>query len=79
MRLKLLPLALLGATLAPLAQAQAQSLMDLYGAARGFDASYQSAKSLYEANLAKAEQAKALLLPTANFACLLYTSPSPRD
>ncbi|WP_294769129.1 TolC family outer membrane protein [uncultured Rhodoferax sp.] len=68
MRLKLLPLALLGATLAPLAQAQAQSLMDLYGAARGFDASYQSAKSLYEANLAKAEQAKALLLPTANFA-----------
>jgi len=46
----------------------AQSLQDLYTAARGYDASYQSAKSLYEANLAKAEQARALLLPSANFA-----------
>jgi len=46
----------------------AQSLQDLYTAARGFDASYQSAKSLYDANLAKAEQARALLLPSANFA-----------
>ncbi len=44
--------------------AQAQSLVELYDAARGFDASYQSAKSLYEANLSKAEQAKAGLLPT---------------
>jgi outer membrane protein len=43
-------------------------LQDLYSAARGFDASYQSAKSLFDANLAKAEQSKALLLPTANFA-----------
>jgi outer membrane protein len=44
--------------------AQAQSLVELYDAARSFDASYQSAKSLYEANLSKAEQAKAGLLPT---------------
>jgi outer membrane protein len=46
--------------------AQAQSLVELYDAARSFDASYQSAKSLYEANLSKAEQAKAGLLPSAN-------------
>ena len=45
--------------------AQAQSLSELYESARGFDATYQSAKSQYEASLAKAEQARALLLPTA--------------
>ena len=45
--------------------AQAQSLVDLYTAAQGFDATYQSAKSQYDASLAKADQAKALLLPTA--------------
>jgi outer membrane protein len=44
--------------------AQAQSLVELYDAARGFDASYQSAKSQYVANLSKAEQAKAVLLPS---------------
>jgi len=44
--------------------AQAQSLLDLYGAAKSYDASYQSAKSQFDASLAKADQAKALLLPT---------------
>jgi outer membrane protein len=48
--------------------AQAQSLVELYDAARGFDANYQSAKSQYEANLYKAEQAKAGLLPSAGLA-----------
>ncbi len=48
--------------------AQAQSLADLYNAARQFDATYQSAKALYEANLSKADQAKAGLLPSANLA-----------
>jgi outer membrane protein len=47
---------------------QAQSLVELYDAARGFDANYQSAKSQYEANLYRAEQAKAGLLPSANLA-----------
>lgn len=67
MNLRLLPLSL---ALAPafLLSAQAQSLVDLYDAARSFDASYQSAKSQYDANLFKAEQAKAALLPTANLA-----------
>jgi outer membrane protein len=45
--------------------AQAQNLVQLYDAALAYDATYQSAKSQYQANLAKAEQAKAGLLPTA--------------
>ncbi|CAM8620790.1 TolC Outer membrane protein [Comamonadaceae bacterium] len=66
-RLRLLPIAWALAGAFAASQSSAQSLQDLYTAARGYDASYQSAKSLYDANLAKAEQAKALLLPTANF------------
>ena len=62
---RLLPLSLaIGAALA--LPAHAQSLQELYDAARGHDAGYQSAKSLYEANLSKADQAKAALLPTVN-------------
>lgn len=47
---------------------QAQSLVDLYESARGFDASYQSARSLYDATLARADQAKSAILPTAGLA-----------
>src|SRR5436190_14817534 len=46
--------------------AQAQSLVELYESARASDATYQSAKAQYEANLAKADQGRAQLLPTAN-------------
>jgi len=46
--------------------AQAQSLTELYDSARGYDASYQSARAQYDANLARAEQAKALILPSAS-------------
>ena len=46
--------------------AQAQSLIEIYDMAKGYDAAFQSAKSQYQANLAKAEQGKANLLPTAN-------------
>ena len=60
-----LALALAGGALPPL---QAQSLVDLYTSARGFDASYQSAKSQFDATLAKSAQARAAILPTANFA-----------
>jgi len=67
-RLPLLPLALALASALGATHVAAQSLQDLYTAARGYDASYQSAKSQFDANLAKAEQAKALLLPTANLA-----------
>jgi len=43
--------------------AHAQSLIELYDAARGYDASYMSAKSLYDANLAKANQTLGGVLP----------------
>ena len=45
--------------------ARAQSLVELYDSARAFDASYQSARLQYDANLARAEQAKAGIYPTA--------------
>jgi len=47
------------------AGAQAQSLAELYEAARGYDATYLSARSAYEAGLARAEQARAGLRPQA--------------
>ena len=53
---------------------QAQSLVDLYESARGFDASYQSAKSLYTATLTRADQARAAILPSANLALGLSRS-----
>ena len=63
----LLPLAVaLSAVLAAWAPAvQAQNLVELYRSARGYDAAYQSARSLYDANLYKAEQARAGILPSA--------------
>ena len=54
------------AALAP--QVRAQSLVDLYASAKAFDASYQSAKLQYDANLARADQAKAGILPVAGLA-----------
>ncbi len=58
-------LAIASALTAMAAPAQAQSLIELYESARAFDAGYQSARLQYDANLAKAEQAKAGVLPTA--------------
>ncbi len=64
MKLRTLPLTL--ALMAALAGSpQAQSLATLYQAAKSHDATYKAARSQYEASLAKAEQAKALLRPTA--------------
>lgn len=60
---RLLPLiVVIGASLT--LPVRAQSLVVLFESARGFDASYQSAKLQYDATLARADQAKALLLPT---------------
>ena len=53
------------AAIAPLAQAQ--SLVELYDSARAFDASFQSAKLQYDASVARADQAKAGILPNAGF------------
>ncbi len=58
-------LAIASALTAMAAPAQAQSLIELYESARTFDAGYQSARLQYDANLARAEQAKAGVLPTA--------------
>jgi outer membrane protein len=61
----LLPLlAALGAGLA--GAVQAQSLVELFTAAKDYDASYQSAKSQALATVAKGEQARAGILPTVN-------------
>ena len=62
MRRLTLPLALGAAFAAP---AQAESLLELYELARAQDAAWQSAKAQYEANLARAAQAKAGILPAA--------------
>jgi outer membrane protein len=63
LKTRLLPLLLaMGATVS----AHGQSLVDLYSAARSYDAAYQSAKSQFDAALARADQAKAAILPSAN-------------
>jgi outer membrane protein len=54
--------------------AHAQNLIELYQAASAYDATYQAAKSQYEANLARAEQAKAGLLPTAGLSANISRS-----
>ena len=53
---------------------QAQSLVALYEMARGADAAYLSAKAQAEANLYRAEQARAGLLPSAAFGALASQS-----
>jgi outer membrane protein len=63
----LLPVAALFAA-ALAAPAHAQSLLELYESARAYDAAWQSAKAQYDANLFRAEQAKAGILPQANLA-----------
>jgi outer membrane protein len=60
---RLVPLLLaMGASMA--VSAQAQSLTDLYSAARGYDATFRAAKMQFDATMAKADQAQAALLPT---------------
>ena len=48
--------------------AHGQSLIDLYESARAYDAAYQSAKFQQDASIAKAEQARAAVLPTVGLA-----------
>ena len=48
------------------ASVQAQSLADLYNAARVYDATFQSAKFNADATLARADQARAGILPSAS-------------
>src|SRR5205085_1869020 len=63
--LRLLPLvAAVGLALS--GPARAESLLDLYEQARAYDATWQSAKAQYDANLYRAEQARAGILPQAS-------------
>ncbi len=48
--------------------ARAENLLELYESARSYDATWQSAKAQYDANLFRAEQARAGILPSANLA-----------
>jgi len=64
-RFPLLPLAA-GLVVALVAPAHAEDLLQLYESARAYDATWQSAKAQYDANLFRAEQAKAGILPSAN-------------
>ena len=64
MKLRTLPLTLALMT-AFAGSAQAQSLATLYEAAKKHDATYKSAQSQYKAAQAKADQARALLRPSA--------------
>ncbi len=54
--------------------AQAQSLSELYESARGYDATYLSARLQFDANLAKSDQARALLLPQAGLSAAVTRS-----
>ena len=63
-RMRLLPLSA-SLVLALAGQAHAEGLLDLYLAARANDATWQSAKNQYDANLARADQALAGILPQA--------------
>lgn len=64
MKLRPLNLSLmLAMTLTVAGHAQAQNLLQIYEAAKGHDATYAAAKYQAEATAAKAEQAKATLLP----------------
>ena len=75
-----LTVASLWAACSPLAQAQ--NLVELYESARAFDATYLSARLQYDANLARADQARASILPIAGLAAGatrtdLAISPTP--
>ena len=63
MNLRFLPITL-AISAAFAGSVQAQSLMSLFETARSYDATYKAAQAQYTANLAKGEQAKALLMPT---------------
>jgi outer membrane protein len=64
--LRLVPLSLALAAAFAAAPARAQSLLEMYEAARAYDATWQTAKAQYDANLHRAAQARAGLLPAAN-------------
>ena len=76
-RLTLQPLAL-AASLLLAGAAQAQSLQELYDAARGYDATYLATRNSADAAAARAAQAEALIRPTLGLqASGTYTRTDP--
>ncbi|HEX2545276.1 MAG TPA: TolC family outer membrane protein [Ramlibacter sp.] len=71
--MRLLPLALASA-LAFGGTAQAEGLLELYEAARAYDATWQSARAQYESAVYRGEQARAGLLPQAGLSAGLTRS-----
>ena len=64
LRSRLIPLGLaFGLLCAAHVQVAAQSLPELYEAARGFDSAFQSAKAQLDANQYRVDQARAAFLP----------------
>ena len=61
---RLLPLAA-ATLLAYYGTARAEGLLELYEAAKAYDATWQSARNQYDANIARANQARAGILPQA--------------
>ncbi len=70
---RMLPIALALCVAAAL-PARAQNLVELYESARGYDASIQSARSQYEATVARADQSRAGTLPTVNLGMAMSRS-----
>src|SRR6516225_1458577 len=58
-------LAVAGASLGPTA-ARAQSLLELYEGAHGYDATYLSARALADSAIYRVEQVRALMRPSAS-------------
>jgi outer membrane protein len=63
-RLTLQPLALVALLMTAAGPAQAQSLQELYDAARGYDATYLATRATADAAAARAAQAEALMRPS---------------
>ncbi len=75
---RLLPLA--AAMLLALAgTARAEGLLELYEAARAYDAAWQSARAQYDANIARGEQARAGILPQAGLSAGVTRSRFDND
>ncbi|MCG2594195.1 TolC family outer membrane protein [Ramlibacter sp. XY19] len=62
--MRLLPLSA-AVALALTGQARAEGLLELYEAARAYDATFQAARNQYDANVARADQSLAGILPQA--------------
>lgn len=69
---RMMGLAAIGMALSPFAQAE--GLLELYDAARTYDATYLAARSQFDANLAQADQARAGLLPSAGLSASIFRS-----